>query len=49
MLLGYAQHGFGREALEIYSIMQRNGMEPNDITFLGILSACGHVGLVEEG
>jgi pentatricopeptide repeat protein len=49
MLLGYAQHGFGREALEIYSIMHRNGIEPNDITFLGVLSACGHVGLVEEG
>ena len=41
MLLGYAQHGFGREAFEIYSIMQRNGIEPNDITFLGVLSACG--------
>ncbi|XP_035540856.1 pentatricopeptide repeat-containing protein At2g27610-like [Juglans regia] len=49
MLVGYAQHGFGREALEIYNMMQRNGIEPNDITFLGVLSACGHVGLVEEG
>jgi pentatricopeptide repeat protein len=49
MLLGYAQHGFGREALEIYRIMQGNGIEPNDISFLGVLSACGHVGLVEKG
>ncbi|KAK9283705.1 hypothetical protein L1049_011955 [Liquidambar formosana] len=49
MLVGYAQHGFGREALEIYSLMQRDGIKPNDITFLGLLSACGHVGLVEEG
>ncbi|KAI8539689.1 hypothetical protein RHMOL_Rhmol09G0202400 [Rhododendron molle] len=49
MLVGYAQHGFGREALEIYDIMQKDGVEPNDITFVGVLSACGHVGLLEEG
>ena len=47
--MGYAQHGFGREALEIYNIMHSNGIKPNGITFLGVLSACGHVGLVEEG
>ena len=49
ILVGYAQHGFGKEALEIYNMMQSNGIKPNGITFLGILSACGHVGLVEEG
>ncbi|XP_075643620.1 pentatricopeptide repeat-containing protein At2g27610-like [Castanea sativa] len=49
ILVGYAQHGFGREALEIYNIMRSNGIKPNGITFLGVLSACGHVGLVEEG
>lgn len=49
MLVGYAQHGFGREALVIYSMMLRNEIKPNDITFLGVLSACGHIGLVEEG
>ncbi|KAA8539158.1 hypothetical protein F0562_025850 [Nyssa sinensis] len=49
MLVGYAQHGFGREALEIYDMMQRDGVKPNDITFIGVLSACGHVGLLEEG
>ncbi|TXG49347.1 hypothetical protein EZV62_025222 [Acer yangbiense] len=49
MIVGYAQHGLGREALEIYIIMQGNNIKPNDITFIGVLSACGHVGLVEEG
>lgn len=49
MLVGYAQHGFGKEALEIFYMMQRNGAKPNDITFIGLLSACGHVGLLEEG
>ncbi|CAK9188345.1 unnamed protein product [Ilex paraguariensis] len=49
MLVGYAQHGYGKEALDIYDLMQKNGMQPNDITFVGVLSACGHVGLLEEG
>ena len=43
MLVGYAQYGFGREASEIYYIMHSNGIKPNGITFLGILSACGRV------
>ncbi|PHT31550.1 hypothetical protein CQW23_27887 [Capsicum baccatum] len=49
MIVGYSQHGFGTEALEIYDMMQSNGVKPNDITFLGMLSACGHVGLLDEG
>ncbi|KAL3520866.1 hypothetical protein ACH5RR_019015 [Cinchona calisaya] len=49
MLVGYAQNGFGKEALEIYDMMQINGVKPNDITFIGVLSACGHVGLLQEG
>lgn len=49
MLVGYAQHGFGKEALGMYREMERGGIKPNDITFLGILLACGHVGLVEDG
>ncbi|XP_027159164.1 pentatricopeptide repeat-containing protein At3g49170, chloroplastic-like [Coffea eugenioides] len=49
MLVGYAQNGFAKEALEIYDMMQMNGVKPNDITFIGVLSACGHVGLLQEG
>ncbi|KAL3649945.1 hypothetical protein CASFOL_006348 [Castilleja foliolosa] len=48
MITGYAQHGFGREALEIYDVMLRNGYKPNGTTFIGVLSACGHVGALEE-
>ncbi|XP_077243830.1 tetratricopeptide repeat (TPR)-like superfamily protein [Tasmannia lanceolata] len=50
MITGFAQHGFGKEALELFRKMQMTGnYEPNEITFLGILSACVHVGFVEEG
>ncbi|XP_068654568.1 pentatricopeptide repeat-containing protein At1g53600, mitochondrial [Aristolochia californica] len=49
MITGFAQHGFVKEALEVYRQMQTNGHEPNSITFLGVLSACVHAGLVNEG
>ncbi|KAL2549051.1 Pentatricopeptide repeat-containing protein [Forsythia ovata] len=49
MIAGYAQHGLWTEALEIYDIMLKNGVKPNDITFVGVLSSCGHVGLLEDG
>eukprot|EP01018_Ginkgo_biloba_P011979 Gb_15588 [translate_table: standard] len=49
MIAGYAQHGHGREALELFDQMQGAGIKPNHITFVGVLSACSHVGLVNEG
>lgn len=49
IITGFAQNGFGEEAISIYEKMQREGYEPNHVTFLAILSACSHVGLVEEG
>ncbi|KAL9232333.1 hypothetical protein vseg_007457 [Gypsophila vaccaria] len=49
IIVGLAFHGLGREALEMFSRMEIAGIRPNDITFIGILSACSHVGLVELG
>nr|XP_043626507.1 pentatricopeptide repeat-containing protein At1g53600, mitochondrial [Erigeron canadensis] len=49
MINGFAQNGYGKEALKLFRGMEENVVEPNDITFLGVLSACTHVGLVEEG
>ncbi|KZV55288.1 pentatricopeptide repeat-containing protein mitochondrial-like [Dorcoceras hygrometricum] len=49
IISGYAQHGFGREALDTYKIMLQNGIKPNDITFIAVLSSCGHVGSLTEG
>lgn len=49
MLTGYAQHGFGTEALNLFALMQKNGVKPNSITFIGVLSACVHIGLVDKG
>eukprot|EP01018_Ginkgo_biloba_P033346 Gb_20187 [translate_table: standard] len=49
MIAGYAMHGHGGDALALFHQMQHAGMMPDDTTFTGILSACSHAGLVEEG
>ncbi|KAL6878197.1 hypothetical protein ACP4OV_012367 [Aristida adscensionis] len=49
MLLGYASNGYGHEALELLKLMQIRGIKPSERTFVAVLSACCHSGLVEEG
>ncbi|KAL5982714.1 hypothetical protein ACLOJK_016790 [Asimina triloba] len=49
MLMGYAANGYGEEALNLFEDMRNAGVKPNDITFVGVLSSCGHCGLVELG
>ncbi|KAI8028960.1 hypothetical protein LOK49_LG01G03228 [Camellia lanceoleosa] len=49
MVVGYAMHGFTEDALKLFTDMCRRGVHPTDITFIGILSACAHVGSVSEG
>ncbi|KAL5976175.1 hypothetical protein ACLOJK_020505 [Asimina triloba] len=46
---GLAMHGHGRDALEFFSQMKSPGVAPNEITFVSVLCACTHAGLVEEG
>ncbi|KAK9289670.1 hypothetical protein L1049_007828 [Liquidambar formosana] len=49
MITGYSQHGFGNEALNLFEEMKQLGVMPNHVTFVGVLSACSHVRLVDEG
>eukprot|EP01018_Ginkgo_biloba_P026308 Gb_39300 [translate_table: standard] len=49
MIAGYARHGHGKEALRLFEEMLLLGMKPDYITFVGVLSACSHAGLVDEG
>jgi pentatricopeptide repeat protein len=48
MIVGYAIHGFGREALELFEQLRQTGIKPDRVTFIGILSACCHAGLLED-
>ena len=49
MMFGFGNHGLGKEALSLFDSMRNAGVSPDDVTFLALLSACGHSGLVDEG
>ncbi|RYR20567.1 hypothetical protein Ahy_B03g065739 isoform K [Arachis hypogaea] len=49
MVCGFSLHGQGDKALQTFQKMKDEGNLPDDVTFLGVLSACSHMGLVEEG
>ncbi|XP_058090836.1 pentatricopeptide repeat-containing protein At1g20230 [Magnolia sinica] len=46
---GYAMHGKGKEAMELFSLMEQSGQKPDFISFTCVLSACSQTGLTEEG
>ncbi|KAF2315726.1 hypothetical protein GH714_040258 [Hevea brasiliensis] len=45
----FALHGYGQEAFDIFKEMEAEGVKPNHVTFVGLLSACAHSGFVEIG
>ncbi|TVU37045.1 hypothetical protein EJB05_19012, partial [Eragrostis curvula] len=49
MISTYAQHGLAAEALRVFQLMTEAKVEPNYVTFVGVLSACAHAGLLDEG
>ncbi|KAL9331032.1 hypothetical protein ACSQ67_000642 [Phaseolus vulgaris] len=49
MIAAYAHHGYGKEAINLFNEMQELGVPANDVTFVGLLTACSHTGLIEEG
>ncbi|KAF9617968.1 hypothetical protein IFM89_039261 [Coptis chinensis] len=49
LIMGFAMHGHVRDALECFHCMREAGVRPNYVTFVGVLSACVHGGLVQEG
>ena len=49
MITAYAQHGQGREVIEIFEKMMLNGTMPDYISYVAVLSGCSHSGLVPGG
>ncbi|KAK3017891.1 hypothetical protein RJ639_004695 [Escallonia herrerae] len=49
IMFGYAQHGQGKVALDLFFLMRKGKVRLDHITFVAVLTACSHIGLVEEG
>ncbi|CAL8133017.1 unnamed protein product [Prunus armeniaca] len=49
VIVGLATNGNGREALGMFSRMLESLVTPDQITFIGVLCACTHSGMVDEG
>lgn len=49
LIFGYAQHGQGKIALDLFRLMRERRVKLDHITFVAVLTACSHIGLVEEG
>ncbi|KAL6181238.1 hypothetical protein ACLB2K_047893 [Fragaria x ananassa] len=49
MIAGYAHHGEGLKALSLFDQMRNEGVKPDWITFVSVLMACNHAGLVDLG
>lgn len=49
MICGLAAHGHAKEALILFEKLIKKRLVPNDVTFIGVLSACCHAGLLDVG
>ncbi|KAK4486044.1 hypothetical protein RD792_008707 [Penstemon davidsonii] len=49
MVSAYSMHGLGSEALNIFKDMGKTPIKPNELTFVGVLSACSNTGSLDLG
>ncbi|CAI8610611.1 unnamed protein product [Vicia faba] len=49
MIVGAAKYGLGTLSLRLFQEMIDRRIKPNDITFVGVLHACSHSGLIDKG
>ncbi|EOA23675.1 hypothetical protein CARUB_v10016882mg [Capsella rubella] len=49
MLHGLGVHGHGKEAIELFLRMRKEGIQPDKVTFIAVLCSCNHAGLIDEG
>ncbi|XP_030476208.1 putative pentatricopeptide repeat-containing protein At3g15130 [Syzygium oleosum] len=48
MITGFGKHGLGEEAVSLFKEMQLEKVELDSVTYLAVLSACSHSGLIDE-
>ncbi|PKA66028.1 Pentatricopeptide repeat-containing protein [Apostasia shenzhenica] len=49
LIVGLAVNGFSEDALHLFQMMERKRLQPTEITLVGVLYACSHCGLVDQG
>lgn len=49
MIMGYALHGYARDAVLLFEKMEMEGVKPNSVAYVAVLTACSHAGLIDEG
>ncbi|KAL6626173.1 hypothetical protein ACP70R_029899 [Stipagrostis hirtigluma subsp. patula] len=49
IISGFSQNGCGNGALDLFEEMKLEGTAPDQITFINVLCACSHMGLVDRG
>ncbi|OVA13366.1 Pentatricopeptide repeat [Macleaya cordata] len=49
MMAGFAMHGYGEGTIKLFHEMVQSGIKPDRITFISVLYACSHAGLIEQG
>lgn len=49
LIAGYAHQGETDAVFQLFHRMKQEGVQPDGITFLGVLTVCSHAGLVDEG
>jgi pentatricopeptide repeat protein len=49
IIAGFGNHGLGGQALDLFEQMKAMGLKPDSVTYVGLLMACNHAGLVNEG
>lgn len=48
MIMGCALHGHALDAINLFEQMETEGIKPNYVAFMAVLTACSHAGLVDE-
>jgi pentatricopeptide repeat protein len=49
LMSSLGKHGHEDEAIMLFDLMRRDGIAPDKVTFVALLSSCSHAGLVDEG
>ncbi|KAM7465787.1 hypothetical protein LguiB_013349 [Lonicera macranthoides] len=48
MIIGLAMNGCEDEAIQLFSRLESSSLKPDSVSFIGVLTACNHAGLVNK-